>query len=230
MANKCFNFLAQLMRIRGASNIIMKFYIIALFSFISIAIKAADPQWDEAIFNKCNTAKEIGYLSIEEKSVIFYLNLVRVNPKLFAQTYLKNYLDTAPINQTEYLKSLQKELNTLKPMDLLKPQFDLYEVAKKHATEMGMQGKTGHISLSGKNFESRAKELSKRYKKLMENCQYGYADGLSIVIDLLIDEDIPELGHRKSLLNKDVKFIGTSIQKHKIYQYNCVIEMGSDLN
>ncbi len=218
------------MRIRSASNIIMKFYIIALFSLFSIAFKVADSQWDEAMFNKCNTAKEIGYLSLEEKSVIFYLNLVRVNPKLFAQTYLKNYLDTAPINQTEYLKSLQKELNTLKPMDLLKPQFDLYEVAKKHATEMGVQGKTGHISLSGKNFESRAEELSKRYKKLMENCQYGYADGLSIVIDLLIDEDIPELGHRKSLLNKDVKYIGTSIKKHKTYQYNCVIEMGSDLN
>ena len=86
----------------------MKFYIIALFSLFSIAFKVADSQWDEAMFNKCNTANEIGYLSLEEKSVIFYLNLVRVNPKLFAQTYLKNYLDTAPINQTEYLKSLQK--------------------------------------------------------------------------------------------------------------------------
>jgi uncharacterized protein YkwD len=63
----------------------------------------------------------------------------------------------------------------------------------------------------------------------MENCQYGYNDGLSIVIDLLIDEEIPDLSHRKSLLNSEVKFIGVAIRKHKIYRYNCVIEMGYGL-
>jgi hypothetical protein len=207
----------------------MKFYFVVLFTLSLVSFKATAQEWDSVALAHCNTAKDIGYLTTEEKGVIFYLNLVRVNPNLFAKTYLKNYLDTAPIKKSLYLKSLMKELESMSSIDLVEPQYDLYEVAKKHATEMGIQGKTGHISLSGDSYEKRAINLSKRYLKAMENCQYGYSDALSIVIDLLIDEDIPDLSHRKSLLNKDVKYIGASIKKHKVYRYNCVIEMGYEL-
>lgn len=210
-------------------NSIMKLYLIVLLSFCAFTSKTNAQQWDNAALLQCNTAKDIGYLTVEEKSVVFYLNLVRVNPKLFAQTYLKNYQDTAPIKKSEYLKSLLQELNSIESLEPVLPEYDLFEVAKKHATEMGLQGKTGHISLNGESYENRAINLSKRYEKVMENCQYGYTDGLSIVIDLLIDEDIPDIGHRKSLLNKEVKYIGVAIKKHKVYRYNCVIEMGYDL-
>ena len=203
-------------------------FIIFLCSLLSISSTIAQ-QWPDSTIAICNTAHNIGYLTAEEKAVVFYINLVRVNPKLFVQTYLKNYLDTAPIKKTEYLSSLYKELYDLQSMPPLEPQYDLFNVAKKHAIEMGNQGKTGHVSLSGESYENRAIELSKRYEKAMENCQYGYNDGLSIVIDLLIDEEIPDLSHRKSLLNSEVKFIGVAIRKHKIYRYNCVIEMGYGL-
>jgi len=205
-------------------------YLIAFFTFIFIHFSSSyAQQWSDSTLAMCNTANEIGYLTQEEKAVIFYINLVRVNPKLFAQTYLKTYLDTAPIKKSKYLESLKNELNKMKKISPIEPQFDLFEVAKKHAIEMGNQGKTGHVSLSGENYESRAIELSKRYEKAMENCQYGYSDGLSIVIDLLIDEEIPDVSHRKSLLNPDVKYIGVAIRKHKVYRYNCVIELGYKL-
>ncbi len=207
----------------------MKFYFALLITLSIVSFKSGTQEWDGDTIAKCNTAKDIGYLTAEEKGVIFYLNLVRVNPKLFARTYLKNYLDTAPIKKSAYLESLMKELESMVPIEVVEPQYDLYEVAKKHATEMGMQGKTGHISLNGESYEKRAIDLSSRYVRAMENCQYGYNDALSIVIDLLIDEDIPDLSHRKSLLNKEVRFIGASIKKHKVYRYNCVIEMGYDL-
>jgi uncharacterized protein YkwD len=207
----------------------MKILHIFLFSILFHQAKTVLAQHLDSNLSYCNTAKDIGYLTSQEKAVIFYINVVRSNPKLFAQTYLKNYLDTAPIKQTEYLNSLLKELNILKPLEILQPQYDLYEVAKKHATEMGIQGKTGHVTLNGLTFERRAAALSYRYEKAMENCQYGYVDGLSIVIDLLIDEDIPDLSHRKSLLNNEVKFIGAAIRKHKIYRHNCVIELGYKL-
>lgn len=207
----------------------MKIYLLIAVSVLFFSLKMANGQTDSSYLKHCNTAKDIGYLTQQEKSVIYYINIVRTNPKLFASKYLKNYLDTAPIKQTEYLKSLIIELNTMPPIDLLEPQYDLFEIAKKHATNMGLQGKTGHVNMNGEGYENRAMELSKRYEKAMENCQYGYSDGLSIVIDLLIDEDIPDLSHRKSLLNKDVKYIGTAIRKHKVYHYNCVIEMGYQL-
>lgn len=205
----------------------MKLYLllIAVFSF---SFKSVNKQNDKD-FSKCNTAKDIGYLTPEEKAVIYYINVVRTNPQLFVTNYLKNYLDTAPIKQTAYLKSLLNDLNNMQAVNTLEPQYDLFEVAKTHASDMGLHGKTGHTSIAGEGYESRAVELSKRYEKALENCQYGYNNALSIVIDLLIDEDIPDLSHRKSLLNKDVKFIGAAIRKHKVYRYNCVIEMGYQL-
>jgi hypothetical protein len=203
----------------------MKVYFFALLVSFFCSTPSNITQWDDATVAHCNTAKELGYLTAEEKLVVFYVNLVRVNPKLFKQTYLKTYLDTAPIKKTKYLESLLKELEYMQPIEVLEPQFDLYELAKKHATEMGAQGKTGHISLNGESYEMRAKDLSKRYQKALENCQYGYSDALSVVIDLLIDEDIADVSHRKSLINKEVKYIGVSIKKHKIYRYNCVIEL-----
>jgi uncharacterized protein YkwD len=207
----------------------MKLFFIALFPFLLLSFNFDAHQKEDKLYERCNTAKDIGYLSKEEKSVILYLNLVRINPPLFAQTYLKNYLDTAPIKQTEYLESLLNELKNMQPVEVVKPQYDLFEVAKKHATEMGLQGKTGHSSLNGEGFESRASDLSKRYQKALENCQYGYSDGLGIVIDLLIDENIPDLSHRKSLLDKNIKYIGVAIRKHKVYRHNCVIELGYEL-
>lgn len=207
----------------------MKYYFLTLIALLTSSFKTANWQINDEKLGYCNTAKDIGYLSAEEKEVIYYINVVRTQPKLFAQYYLKNYLDTAPIKQTVYLNSLINELNSMQAVEILEPQFDLFEVAKKHATEMGLQGKTGHTSLSGESYESRASDLSERYEKAMENCQYGYSDGLSIVIDLLIDEDIPDVSHRKSLLHKEVKYIGAAIRKHKVYRYNCVIEMGYQL-
>ncbi|HRG58902.1 MAG TPA: CAP domain-containing protein [Bacteroidia bacterium] len=207
----------------------MKYYFIFFTYLFTTYSVSFGQQWSDSTIAMCNTANKIGYLTQEEKAVIFYINLVRVDPKLFAQTYLKTYIDTASIKKTKYLESLKNELNKMKGIAPIEPQFDLFEVAKKHAIEMGNQGKTGHVSLSGENYESRAMELSLRYEKAMENCQYGYSDGLSIVIDLLIDEEIPDVSHRKSLLNPEVKYIGAAIRKHKVYRYNCVIELGYKL-
>ena len=207
----------------------MKLHLLALLTLTFISFKIDDQEWDRATIAKCKTAKDTDYLTAEEKGVIFYINLVRVNPNLFAKTYLRNYLDTAAIEKSIYLESLIKELESMSSIDVVEPKYDLYEEARKHATDMGIQGKTGHISLKGESYGKRASKLSNRYLMALENCQYGYSDALSIVIDLLIDEDIPDLSHRKSLLNKEVKYVGASIRKHKVYGYNCVIEMGYEL-
>lgn len=199
--------------------------VVFLWMFLAQALQVPAQQWDKADIERCSTASELGYLTPQEKDVIMYINMVRTQPQLFATTYLKTYLDTVPIEKTRYLSSLKRELETAKPQEVLKPQFDLYEVAKKHAVEMGAVGKVGHNSATGESYESRMRNVGVRYARVMENCQYGCADALSIVIDLLIDEDIPDVGHRKALLNTNVQYIGVSIQPHKVYRYNCVMEL-----
>jgi len=73
------------------------------------------------------------------------------------------------------------------------------------------------------------KKLKTKYKRLKENNQYGFSDALSIVIDLLIDDDKESLTHRKTLLNKNLKYIGVGIRSHKTYRLNTTLIFADEL-
>ena len=167
-------------------------------------------EWDSVTLEKANTAKDIDYLSEEEKNVIFYTNLARMNGPLFAKTLMKVYMDSTKMEPSEYTESLIKELNKSKSKAPLTSRKDLYEVAKIHAKTMGKSGKTGHY-----DFTKRTDEISSIYDGITENCDYGSNEGLSIIMELLIDEGISDVGHRETILDPDVRYIGTSIKKHK---------------
>lgn len=42
------------------------------------------------------------------------------------------------------------------------------------------------------------------------------------MLQLLIDDGVPGRGHRKNILAPGMRYIGTSIQPHARYAYNCV--------
>ena len=68
-----------------------------------------------------------------------------------------------------------------------------------------------------------------KYKKMKENNQYGTPDALGIVIDLLIDDDQESLIHRKTLLHKDLFYIGTGVRSHKKWKINSCLLLGGVL-
>ena len=45
-------------------------------------------------------------------------------------------------------------------------------------------------------------------------------------MQLLVDDKVPNFGHRKNILNPAFKKVGVSIRPHKVYHYNCVMEFG----
>jgi hypothetical protein len=172
---------------------------------------------DLAIANSARTLKDV---SFQEKKVIFYINLARMNGKLFVETYLKDYTDDVRIPKNKYYRSLVKTLKEQEVLSPLEPKEDLFKEAIKHAKEMGRTGKKGHRSANHKSFEDRVKKLKTKYTIIKENNQYGFPDALSIVIDLLIDDDMESLLHRRTLLHKKLKYIGVGIRSHKKYQIN----------
>ena len=163
--------------------------------------------WNDPKYHEANSAKNEGYLSEVEKEVYYYLNLVRMNPKLFADTYLMDMKNSAD----NYESSLYAELQKLKPLPVLMPDRKLYESARCHAKESGKRGYVGH----------------KRFKcdeYYMGECiYYGENDALGIVTALLVDEGVESLGHRRIFLDNFTK-LGVSIQPHKTYSENCVLD------
>ncbi len=177
--------------------------------------------WNDKIIAVANTASEIEYLSEDEKKVILYANLARADGPLFAETFLTEYLRLKEMKPTRYTRSLFSDLKKVRNLPMLIPERDLYNGAREHAIWSGKKGYEGH-----KGFKNRFEPLMKIYMEVGENIYYGEYTPLEIVIQLLIDEGISDLGHRLNLLNPRFNSIGVSIRPHKEYEYNCVMGFG----
>ena len=202
----------------------MKSSLILFAILTSIFFPADSTDFSKEEINSCKTAENIQYLSQIEKDVIFFINLVRINPQKFSVKILKPFITKNPNYSKRYSKSLFRDLNKGIRITPLKPTKALYEFAENHAKTTGKKGKTGHRSVRGNSFEKRTKELIKKYSLVGENIHYGSNNALEIVIDLLIDHGIKGVGHRVNIMTEDYVFCSVSIQPHRKYIYNCVID------
>lgn len=198
-----------------------------ILAFILTTITQADiftePE-KQAAWTNVYDAPNLGKV---EKEVLYYTNLLRSNPKKFSITYLKNYLDTVSKSyHSKNVRSLQRDLKKTPALPLLKFNKTLHDFAIQHATTTGKKGKVGHRSVKGKSYNNRIKPLFENFEYVGENIHYGSVDPLTIVIELLIDEGVPDLGHRKNLLDPSFNAAGVALKFHKKYRHNCVIEYG----
>lgn len=180
-------------------------------------------EWEADIVRSLNSASNSEYLNEEEKKVILFMNMARYDGLLFTQTFLQIYIVENQLDKSSYIRSLQRDLNRLSSLPPLMPEGDLTSVAQGHAQKSGEKGTTGHS-----DFKNRFNPLmGNPYVHVGENCSYGYDKAIDIVISLLIDEGIKELGHRHNILSPDFNSIGVAIRPHKTYRVNCVMDFGS---
>jgi len=173
--------------------------------------------WDDVKYQSCNTAATSNYMTEQEKNVIYILNLARTNPKLFCQTVVKKYPEYSlndEVEATPYYKTLVATMNTMKPVNLLQPNTDCFKSAKCHAYNSGLNGYIGH--------ERQGNCLAKQYYN-GECCDYSNDEAIDIVMSLLIDENVPSLGHR-NICFSPYNTIGVSIQPHKTWVHNAVLD------
>ena len=139
---------------------------------------------------------------------------------------MKDYYEQKNFKKSSYSKSLEKELKLLKALPCFEFSVELSKCAKNHAIEMGKTGKIGHDSSNGKSFSKRIKDCWSS-NAVGENCDYGNESGIDIFMSLLIDDGVPSLGHRKNILSNLFTHLGLSVQPHKVYGTNCVMDFGA---
>jgi uncharacterized protein YkwD len=174
-------------------------------------------EWNDSKYLKCNTAGRAGYMGAKEKEIIYILNLLRSDPQLFANTVVKKYPNRSGqsyLRKTREYKSLLNTLQKVQPLPLLSPDQSCYVSAHCHAYSAGKRGYIGHD-------RSQSCKSKKRFDG--ECCDYGHNEPVDVVMALLIDERVPSLMHRKICLG-DYNKIGVSIQPHKAYRYNAVLD------
>ena len=173
--------------------------------------------WTSTQIEKANTAKNITYLTNVEKECILYINLCRLYPKDFLKYEVINYYGTEKygdyVQYSTYRKSLIQQLNSMTPVNALYFDSEAYKNAKCFAIEQGKAGTTGHTRINCKD------------GNYAECCSYGMDTAKDIVLQLLIDHDVPSLGHRINCLNKAYTKVGVSVQKHINTDICAVIDM-----
>lgn len=174
-------------------------------------------EWNSPVFKRCNTASNANYMNADEQKIIWILNLIKINPSLFLKSVLlnpKSIYYKSPRQQNHYYRSLVNDLKSLSPNDaLLQPDSINFVSAQCHAVISGQTGYVGH---------KRESDCVRNYSG--ECCSYGTGDPLGVVMQLLIDEGVPSLGHRKICLDYEFKSIGVSIQPHSRYGNNTVLD------
>jgi uncharacterized protein YkwD len=201
-----------------------------LLPWETMAQTAVWDSWDAEVVRSLHTARNMPWLSEEEQKVILFMNMARHNGSLFAETFVKTYVEENQVEKTSYLRSLYRDLAKVSELKPLFPEEDLTAVANWHALKSGKTGHVGH-----RNMKKRFEPLrGNPYYEWGENCSYGFDEALTMVITLLIDEDIEGVGHRKNILKESYNSVGVAIRPHKTYRVNCVMDFGqksrSDLN
>jgi uncharacterized protein YkwD len=190
-----------------------------LFAFIlilSLGFTQQTETWTAEEIAAANTARNCTFMDSTERDIVKYCNLARLYPKKFARLEVQNYIGSVEqpdqYRNSENKRSLILDLNASRACGAYLPDSSLTRMAECFQLELEASGKTGHDR----------KNCPEDY--LAENCSFGKSTAKDIVLQLLIDEGIASLGHRKNILNEKYTLLGVAFGGHKKYRNCCVMD------
>jgi uncharacterized protein YkwD len=156
-----------------------------------------------------------------EQEILEVINEFRKDPQSFLKNVINPYIENNNLRSNRYARSLIRDLQNQSPLPLFEIDSSLQEMAKDFAVKCGKRGWYGH-----RNYNERFDKYASHLSRDGENIQYGLKKPKEIVVDLLIDEDVPSLGHRKNLMSKDFSVIGIGFSEHERIYYITVMTFG----
>jgi uncharacterized protein YkwD len=183
-----------------------------------------------------NKAIEVNYLLPLEKTVVNEMNLARTSPKeylplleQFGKYYdgkLLKLPGETPIQTREGKGAVVEAirfLRSLKPVSPLSPSKGMSLGAKDHIRDLRTSGASQHTGSDGSQTWDRVNRYGTWQKIIGENICFGHNKARDIVVMLIIDDGVPNRGHRKNILNPDFRVVGVACGDHPAYRTICVI-------
>jgi len=207
-----------------------KFITIAVLFLVSMPLAWSQTKFEWPI-KELDTAREVKYLTDDEKDLILELNKVRFNPQKYAEERMKelgNYYDgkflkipgTTDLETSEgktAYDDCMKYLETAKPAPILRPSKGMSKACQLLVYDQGSTGETGHKGSGNTTPLDRSKKFGTFMGNYAENIHYGDCDAAFSVIELLIDDGVKSRGHRLTIMNPSFNYVGVSVGKHKIF-------------
>jgi hypothetical protein len=192
---------------------------------MDIRSRLGDEPFGDSVKSAALKSGKAKYMSKEESDIIYWLNLARYQPDLYAEYYIDPWVDLQDevlwmqSGSTHvflesflyYTASCYLEMSSMKSLKMLVPDERCYRSAECHATQSGKTGYVGHDREGCTEYFSG------------ECCYYGSDDGFEVINGLLLDWGVPSLGHREICLGW-YDGVGVSIKPHSGYGTNVVLD------
>jgi uncharacterized protein YkwD len=99
--------------------------------------------------------------------------------------------------------------------------------ARDLARDQGASGATGHTGSDGSSASDRVNRYGRWDGTLSENVSYsgyGTVSARDVVIQLLVDDAVPNRGHRKNMLDPAMRVVGVACGPHGRFALVCVMD------
>jgi hypothetical protein len=147
-----------------------------------------------------NASADYKKLSANDQQVAYYLNYARRNPKLFLDKAINVFVAGHPEVKSTYIGSLQATFKNLQPLGVIMPSAPISTVSLSHAADLRSHNTISHTSSDGRTFQQRVSSVVQVCASEAIHASMRY-NPLEAVLSLLFDFNVPDLGHRKALLD-----------------------------
>lgn len=180
------------------------------------------------------------YLSTMEREIVAEMNLARTRPAEYAR-YLEELArhyqgdllklpGKVPVRTQEGVSAVREAIRFLKavaPVGALRPSAGMSRAASDHVRDQEKSGKTGHMGGDGSQPYERIERYGAWEGLSGENIAYGDDSARMFVMQLIIDDGVPNRGHRENMFNPEFRVAGVAIGTHPVYRSMCVITYAS---
>ena len=171
--------------------------------------------------NKCRK-DPLGYSKIIETHLTYFTDEF---------TYKNPHSDIA-IKTTEGKKAYQECIAFLtkqEPLGTLDLCEGMCKSSEDHVNDLGPKGITGHDGTDGSKSSQRIERYVNWGVTCSENITFGPITSEDIVVGLIVDDAVPDRGHRTNIFNKDLKFMGAFLGPHKEIRFMCVMNYAGQI-
>jgi Cysteine-rich secretory protein family len=99
----------------------------------------------------------------------------------------------------------------------------LSRAARDHVLDQGKRGTLGHTGSNNSDPFERINRYGRWQKSAGENISYGADNATAVVRDLVVDDGVPDRGHRRNVFRADYQRAGVACGYHRVYKVMCVI-------
>ena len=172
------------------------------------------------------------------REVLVEINAMRADPRGYIavldayRTQFRNDIVKRPglidIKTWEGVHAVDEAIRFLRrqtPLSVLAHDPLLDRVALDHVDDQGPTGFIGHYGSNGRDLADRLRRRgAEPYGG--ENISYGYDTAREVAIQLLVDDNVPDRGHRHNTFRDGYVRAGVSCGPHAVFNHMCVIDYG----